>query len=108
MSAAKAITVKCPFTVPPFDAGMLKPKPSYIWWSWHPCYPYWSRSCWGGTTEAEAWKALEKPMAGSMKYYHNKLIREYEGAFTEVADVPCKEMDVWSKIAEQMKGGKLV
>lgn len=60
----------------------------YYWWSWHPMYPYWSKSCWGGKTKKEAFKALKKPLACKMECYYNKLIREKNGVFTEVADLP--------------------
>jgi hypothetical protein len=77
------------FIAPPFDPGSYGPEIRYHWWSWSPDYPWWSKSCWGGDTEKEAWEALESPLACKMKYYHNKLIREGDGKLTEVADLPC-------------------
>lgn len=77
-----------PFIAPAFDPGRNTPKVSFVWWSWHPKYPYWSKSCWGGETEDMAWEAMSHPSAIKLRYYHNKLIREGDGKFTEVADYP--------------------
>ena len=93
---------KLPFKVPPFKSCRGKPEVQYFWWSWHPCYPNWAKSCWGGKTIDEAWGTLSKPFANSMRYYHNKLIREGDGQFTEVANLPCQDIDVWWKIRKQM------
>lgn len=90
-----------PFEVPPFDPGKHAPAVRFVWWSWHPNYPYWSPSCWGGKTVEEAWAKLACPSACSLIYYHNKLIREGDGALTEVADQPCQRLDVWQRIYEQ-------
>lgn len=90
--------------VPPFDPGTKKrkPIPRYFWWSWHPLYPYWSKSCWGGPTEKAAFADIKRPEACGMDVYHNKLIKEEEdGSLTEVADMPCKRMDVWERIAKK-------
>jgi len=95
--------MKSPFKVPPFDRKPPVDPVHYYWWSWHPNYPRWSQSCWGGKTKAEALKALKKPTASSLSVYHNKLIRHGDGKYTEVADVPCKEMDVWERIYAQRK-----
>jgi len=92
-----------PFKVPPFEANWQKPEVQYFWWSWHPNYPNWAKSCWGGKTTDEAWAALSKPFANSMRYYHNKLIREGDGQFTEVEDLPCQDIEVWWKIRKQME-----
>jgi len=89
-----------PFVVPPFSP----PPPSaitYIWWSWHPCYPYWSQSCWKAATIEEAQRYLTDPRT-SLTVYHNKLIRHDGITLTEVQDVPCQELDVWHKIKRQM------
>lgn len=89
---------------PPFNPGAQRPKPleRFFWWSWHPLYPYWSKSCWGGVTERQAMNALLRPEACKMDIYHNKLIREdMEGEavrLVEVADRPCKRMEVWLKL----------
>ena len=96
--------MKCPYKVPPFDPNYQKPAVQFFWWSWHPNYPYWSKSGFGGKTEEEAWAELNNPWANSMKVYHNKLIREGDGAFTEVADLPCQEMEVWYLFARNEKG----
>lgn len=96
--------LKCPFKVPAFDAGDTPPKLRCVWWSWHPDAPVWTRTGWEGVTEAEAWQVLNSVWVSStIKSYHNKLIREGDGAFTEVADLPCGRMDVWHIIAEQKK-----
>ena len=91
--------MKNPYIVPRFDAGQTKTQPQYFWWSWHPCYPYWSKSCWGGHSIDEAWDKISKPIASSMRYYHNKLIKEMDGKFIEVADLPCQDLKVWQAIA---------
>lgn len=92
-----------PYEVPPFEPNWQKPEVSYYWWSWHPKYPNWSKSCWGGKTTDEAWEALNKPFANGMRLYHNKLIREGDGKFTEVYDLPCQELEVWRKIAREKR-----
>lgn len=82
--------------IPAFDPGKhAKSQPRFQWWSWHPLYPRWSRSCFGGDTIEEAFTALAKPFACKLAAYHNKLIREADGHFDEVHDAPCKEMDEW-------------
>lgn len=89
-----------PFVVPPFSP----PPPAaitYVWWSWHPCYPYWSQSCWKAATIEKAQRYLIDPRT-SLTVYHNKLIRHDGITLTEVQDVPCKEMDVWHRIKAQM------
>ena len=95
------MSTKSPFIVPPFDPGRHKPTPRFFWWSWHPNYPYWSKSCWGGATEAEAWEVRAHGGAGGLDVYHNKMIREGDGSFTEMADDPCRRLDIWHKIATQ-------
>jgi hypothetical protein len=91
--------MKLPFKVPPFY-----PTPpasiSYVWWSWHPNYPYWSQSCWAAPSVDEAMKLLESDRCG-LSVYHNKLIRHDGITLVEVRDVPCKEMEVWRKIKRQ-------
>jgi hypothetical protein len=95
-----------PFVVPPFDAGTSpEPQIRFVWWSWHPNYPWWSKSCWGGATKAYAMKLLDDPRC-SLDVYHNKLIRGGDGKFTEVADVPCKRMDIWRMIKAQRSNEK--
>ena len=76
---------------PPFAPGTHKPKPGFHWWGWHPSYPYWSRSCWGGTTETFARLALTNPQAGKMPHYHKVLVREAAGEFTTIDTVPPHE-----------------
>jgi hypothetical protein len=95
--------MKNPYKVPPFDPNWQKPQIRFYWWSWHPKYPNWSKSCWGGETEEEAWAELDKPFANSLRYYHNKLIREGDGKFVEVADLPCREMQVWQAFARETR-----
>lgn len=94
-----------PYVVPPFDGKLEKKTEVFFWWSWHPNYPYWSKSCWGGVTEQQARDKLENPMASSMKYYHNKLIRENaDGTLTEVANLPCQCLEIWQDIARDPHG----
>jgi hypothetical protein len=95
--------------VPPFDGKVKEPIERYAWWSWHPNYPYWSKSCWGGKTVEEAIAALTYPDGGGdrLDYYHNKLIREDDGGkLVEVLDRPCKRLDVWDKCIELNKTKK--
>lgn len=96
-----------PFVVPPFDAQWNKPEVRFFWWSWHPNYPSWSR--YGGkgyATEDEAWEQRAKDInASTLDYYHNKLVREGDGAFTVVADDPCRKLDVWRAIKAKMENG---
>jgi hypothetical protein len=84
------------YVVPPFS-----PPPAasitYIWWSWHPLYPYWSQSCWAAATIKDAQRYLTDPRT-SLGVYHNKLICHDGRTLVEVQDVPCREMDVWRKI----------
>jgi hypothetical protein len=93
-----------PFIVPPFDTEWNKPKIRFFWWSWHPNYPNWSRyGTKGYETEDEAWEQRCKDINSStLDYYHNKLVREGDGAFTVVADDPCRKLEVWHKIKANM------
>jgi hypothetical protein len=92
-----------PFIVPPFDAGENSSPIQYVWWSWHPLYPYWSKSCWTFNTVEEA--LTFHKINGSLDYYHNKLIKEEDGKLTEVYDAPCERLDIWIKIKENMDKG---
>ena len=95
-----------PYKVPPFKAeppSVVTYK--FFWWSWHPNYPYWSKSCWGGPTVEEAFAILEQPRAkNTLAVYHNKLIREGDGQLVEVANLPCERLDVWQEIAHDKRG----
>lgn len=93
--------IDCPFEVPEFSApprGAI----SYIWWSWNPCYPYWSQSCWAAPSVEEAQKYLTDPRT-SLSVYHNKLIRHDGITLQEVQDEPCREMEWWHKIKREME-----
>jgi len=90
-----------PFEVPPFQPP-TPPAITYVWWSWHPLYPYWAKSCWGGATIEGAQEHLNK---GRLKHYHNKLIRHDGISLVEVQDEPCREMEVWHKIKRQFDDG---
>lgn len=85
--------------VPPFDQGKHQLTCQFVWWSWHPRYPYWSRSCWKGETQEEAMKVRDSEGGSGLDLYHNKLIREDGGGFVEVLDEPCRRLEVWVKIA---------
>ena len=85
------------FVAPPFDPGDYKTKNiEFVWWSWNPNYPYWSKSCWKADTEKEAWFLLQKPEVSGLRHYHNKLIKEENGVLTEVADLPYNH-EIWKK-----------
>lgn len=88
-----------PLCVPPFDGRRKLPEKRYTWWSWHPLYPNWSKSCWGGATKEEAIEARIIKTGGDwLENYHNKLIREDdEGVLTEVMDSPCQRLDLWER-----------
>jgi hypothetical protein len=91
-----------PFVVPPFDGKNKQSLERFFWWSWHPLYPYWSKSCWGGVTERQAIEVLNDLGTGGMDVYHNKLIRENEdGSLTEVLDRPCQRLEVWERIKRE-------
>lgn len=93
--------MKPKFTAPPFAAPKNKPANRFVWWSWHPMYPYWSRSCWGAPTQAEAEKLLAEPNV-SLDVYHNKLIHHKDdGTMVEVKDVPCQRMDLWNRFTQK-------
>lgn len=100
------IKIENPYKVPPFRYTLKRERmKTYIWYSWHPLYPYWSKSCWGGATKAAAIKDIKRPEASGMFVYHNKLIKEMEnGRLIEVFDMPCQRLDVWQKIFEAGKG----
>lgn len=88
-----------PYTVPSFSTfrpcGKLVK--TFFWWSWHPLYPYWSKSCWGGYTAEEARNVLRD----NLSYYHNKLIQQTDEGLIEIEDSPCKRLDIWQKIYKQ-------
>lgn len=73
---------------PPFTPGNHHPKSGYYWWGWHPQFPFWSRSCWGGTTENFARLALDNPHATKMRFYEKVLVREAVGEFTVIDSQP--------------------
>jgi hypothetical protein len=89
-----------PFVVPPFSPPP-SPAITYVWWSWHPSYPYWSQSCWKAATIEDAQRYLTDPLT-TLAVNHNKLIRHDGITLVEVQDEPCREMDVWHKIKRQM------
>jgi len=93
-----------PYVVPPFNGKRYERLKIYFWWSWHPLYPYWSKSCWGGVSEKQAWEVFQYPKTSALKYYHNKLIREDGNKLVEVADVPCQKLDTWRRIARDRNG----
>lgn len=89
--------MKNPYAVPPFSYNPPKKPIKYVWWSWHPLYPQWSRSCWERDTIDQAYELIEKSY---LDMYHNKLIKECDGQFIEVGDVPCERLDLWQTIAK--------
>jgi hypothetical protein len=89
------------YQVPSFKGHFEFSKYKYTWWSWHPAYPYWSKSCWGGNSVEEAEASYARPLACKMKWYHNKLILEENGQHVEVIDRPSKEMKEWREIYEE-------
>ena len=47
-------------------------------------------------------------MANSLRFYHNKLIKDDGISLTEVANVPCEEMDAWREIARDEHGWRKI
>jgi hypothetical protein len=88
-----------PYIVPPFEAPKSDSKPTYTWWSWHPCYPRWSKSCWDASNVNEAMQIVHH-----LRDYHNKLILELNGQLVELLDVPCKRLELWREHAIDQKG----
>lgn len=82
------------YNVPPFDPNVYRKPITYTWWSWHPIYPNWSKSCWGSTDKQKALNRLDDPTCG-LSLYHNKLIKDDNGVLEEIADAPCKLLDMW-------------
>lgn len=84
-----------------FEVPLFSPPPAsavfYTWWSWHPCYPYWSQSCWKAATIEKAQERLADPKCG-LDRYHNKLIKHDGATLEEVQDVPCDQEKYWSHI----------
>lgn len=62
------------YHAPAFDKS--EEEVEFVWYSWHPKYPHWSRSCWRGKTEQEARETVKMPMAVGMRNYQNALVRE--------------------------------
>lgn len=106
VAEAAEINMESPYKVPPFN-----PPPNgcvtYIWWSWHPRYPYWSQSCWEAASIEEAQEWLVDPRT-KLKYYHNKLIEHNSITLVEVQDEPCKEMEIWWDIFNQDKSNGII
>lgn len=98
-------TKPLPYAVPPFNwKSQPKPPDRFYWWSWHPLYPYWSKSCWGAPTKEAALLLRETDMCGGLDLYYNKLIDE--SVWAEVADDPLRETVAWDRIAENQRAGK--
>jgi len=93
-----------PYKVPPFSVKADIRPTKYFWYSWHPLYPYWSRSCWSYDSVELAMVGLADEAKG-LSLYHNKLVRDENGTLTEVADAPCERMDIWLKIKDNEKKG---
>lgn len=94
------------YIVPPFAPSKTSVAVVFCWWSWHPLYPYWSRSCWKYESHKEAMIGRETGSCAGLNLYHNKLIREEGRTFTEVADDPCRNLPIWEKIAGNYRDGK--
>ena len=94
-------------TVPPFDVKKRSTIKIYSWWSWHPLYPKWSKSCWGGNTIQEAMDARYRNGYDCLENYHNKIIREnLDGSLDEVFDSPCTKPDVWQRCIDLKMSSK--
>lgn len=93
---------RLPFEVPPFTTKFHFYTARYDWWVWHPLYPYWSRSAWGGDTEHGAREAYDES-EGSLGYSAAKLVKEEDGAFTVLDERDPVRLDVWEKISKDMR-----
>ena len=81
---------------PEFPARREPNKTRFDWWGWHPSFPKWSRSCWGGATEAEARENLP---SYELTTDALKLVREdSEGRFKVIESIPPREISAyWRK-----------
>lgn len=96
----------CPFDVPPFQLSKSINFPRFVWWSWHPNYPYWSQSCWQAGTMERAREIANEPGACKLAYYHNILVDMATGAV--VSERLPGRPEVWHEIASQYRSGKQV
>lgn len=96
-SGSLAVASGSPLVAPPFDGKLKRAAERFFWWSWHPIYPQWSKSCWGGVTQQQAIDARKSGGGGDwLSGYHNKLIRENDdGTLTEVMDSPDQDTEHW-------------
>jgi hypothetical protein len=103
------------YNVPDFFVDTTFPT-RYDWWSWHPLWKKWEKSCWGGSTEKEAFDAINFDIdileavgdsdAHKLDQYHNKLIKQNgKGEYEEVFDMPCKKTDLWDKCLDNKAKG---
>lgn len=94
-----AVIAGSPLVAPPFDGKIKRTAKRFFWWSWHPLYPYWSKSCWGGVTQQQAIEVRKIKTGGDwLSGYHNKLIRENDdGTLTEVLDSPDQDIEQWRR-----------
>ena len=99
-------TIPCPYfpdpikgtVVPQFEIPMEGSfKSHFRWWMWHPCYPYWSRSCWYGSSIEEAHQVLKDN--GGENCYARLLVEERRGEvkadFKVVDSLPPEELSGW-------------
>lgn len=93
---------------PPFDGKIKRPAERFFWWSWHPLYPKWSKSCWGGVTQQQAIDVRKIKTGGDwLSGYHNKLIRENDdGTLTEVLDSPDHDIEHWKRCVALKANGR--
>lgn len=85
------------YNVPDFNVKLEIPT-MYYWWSWHPIYPKWAKSCWCGATVDDAiksiqWKTGIASDGHKLDSYHNKLIKESFNGYEEIIDIPCENTD---------------
>lgn len=86
----------CPWFPEPFFGHVVPPfslpgpgcyRVTYRYWMWHPCYPRWSRSCFHGSTEKEAYECLMR--GGGEPCYARLLVKETEGDLNTELEVVC-------------------
>lgn len=104
------------YNVPDFFVDTTFPT-RYDWWSWHPLWKKWEKSCWGASTIEEALEVIKfdpeiletcnsSPDANKLDLYHNKLIKHsVAGGYEEVYDMPCKRTEVWDKCLDNKERG---
>lgn len=89
-----------PFKIPQFSLRKGDEASVYNFWGWHPRYPYWSKSCWGGATAQEARDKLAKIGYNPFATYAVALVAESNNGYTVIEMNEPEQKDVWWKFYE--------